>query len=152
MREKQAADLIPCPFCGGDADVAKHYKHDEYRLYHRCPVIGYMSMSKDFGPLQPQIEQWNTRTPQPPSKGALEVPVILNMKIEDEFIEPCPLTGEIVLPKKDEYDGQWYIEGVAVSTEDGEQYFTAPLAICKTREQVINHWNKCVRKMRGEKT
>lgn len=53
-------DLKPCPFCGGDANITKHFKEDIWQLIHRCPVVGYIGLDWT-APADFLIKRWNTR-------------------------------------------------------------------------------------------
>lgn len=54
-------DLIPCPFCGRDAEITKHYRYEMWRLIHRCKVMGAMEIDWDENRTR-LLETWNTRT------------------------------------------------------------------------------------------
>lgn len=52
--------LLPCPFCGGQPDVVKHFKHPMWNLMHRCSVMGPLSI--DWKDSKAALEnQWNQR-------------------------------------------------------------------------------------------
>ncbi len=53
------AKLKPCPFCGGTAELNKHFKHDLWSLIHRCRLVGPISM--EWGDKASHISNWNTR-------------------------------------------------------------------------------------------
>lgn len=52
-------ELKPCPFCGEKPIVSKHYEYNEFRLVHRCRVIGPISI--DWTSEENIIKRWNTR-------------------------------------------------------------------------------------------
>jgi hypothetical protein len=61
--EKRAAEgsgMKPCPFCGGDAQISKHFKEDIWQLIHRCPVVGAIVIDWTE-PEQRVVDRWNTR-------------------------------------------------------------------------------------------
>lgn len=52
-------ELKPCPFCGGEAKLTKHFKEEMYGLMHRCPAVGPIIF--DFGDKAKHIKNWNRR-------------------------------------------------------------------------------------------
>ena len=51
-------ELKPCPFCGEQPEVTKHFKRDEYCLVHRCQ---YIPAHIDFTTMAGILKRWNTR-------------------------------------------------------------------------------------------
>jgi uncharacterized Zn finger protein len=52
--------LKPCPFCGGEATLTKHFKDESWSLMHRCPKVGTIHL--DFSSMKERhISAWNTR-------------------------------------------------------------------------------------------
>lgn len=52
--------LKPCPFCGGDAEIAMHHSGVMFRLTHRCRVVGQISLDW-AGNAERLAAAWNTR-------------------------------------------------------------------------------------------
>lgn len=52
-------DLKPCPFCGGNAEMTKHFREEIWNLIHRCPVMGALIL--DWSSKASLVERWNTR-------------------------------------------------------------------------------------------
>lgn len=52
--------LKPCPFCGGKAEVTKHYTGIMWQLSHRCTAIGFVS-SGWVESEKSAAQGWNTR-------------------------------------------------------------------------------------------
>ena len=50
--------LKPCPFCGDQPEVEKHFKRDEYCLVHRCE---YIPAHIDFTTMTGILKRWNAR-------------------------------------------------------------------------------------------
>lgn len=53
-------ELKPCPFCGGELVITKHFKHDLYNAVHRCTAIP--SVVFDLMERESIVKCWNTRT------------------------------------------------------------------------------------------
>lgn len=70
-------ELKPCPFCGEQPEVTKHFKRDEYCLIHRCK---YIPAHIDFTTMTAILQRWNART-DPASP-----------------IHPCP--AHLVMPER----------------------------------------------------
>ena len=51
-------ELKPCPFCGEQPEVTKHFKRDEYCLIHRCK---YIPVHIDFTTMAGILKRWNAR-------------------------------------------------------------------------------------------
>jgi hypothetical protein len=51
--------LLPCPFCGGDAEINKHFREDMWSLLHRCRVMGPISI--DWTSRESIWKRWNHR-------------------------------------------------------------------------------------------
>jgi hypothetical protein len=52
--------LLPCPFCGGKAEITKHFKEDMWRLIHRCSVVDPITLEWT-APETRLSDKWNTR-------------------------------------------------------------------------------------------
>ena len=51
---------LPCPFCGGELQINKHFKYEMWSAIHRCKIIGPIVF--DFNDdLDYIIRNWNTR-------------------------------------------------------------------------------------------
>jgi hypothetical protein len=94
-----ASKIVPCPFCGGDADL-----HDDGDEYMRivCPCTG-------FGPLRQTeheaIDAWNARTPEAATITSLTAEV---EKRAWQPIETAPKDQRILLlADGDVYLGEW---------------------------------------------
>lgn len=57
---KAIQELLPCPFCGGEATITKHFKDDLWRLTHRCKTMGFIEIDWRMSP-EWLAKQWNTR-------------------------------------------------------------------------------------------
>ena len=57
------SDLLPCPFCGGDAGKIADATRilGTFNLIHRCPVIGPLKI--EHATQEAVIATWNTRAP-----------------------------------------------------------------------------------------
>ena len=55
------AELLPCPFCGGDAEMRGH-KAPEFWV--GCPAIGCKATTEGFGSQERAARAWNTRANQ----------------------------------------------------------------------------------------
>lgn len=56
-------DLLPCPFCGGEADIVGDWKtnySDYYQVF--CENCGVSQTGQDYEAEQEAIEAWNRRT------------------------------------------------------------------------------------------
>lgn len=53
-------ELKPCPFCGKEATITKHFKEDMHQLIHRCEVIGPIVF--EWGDRDTIVKAWNTRS------------------------------------------------------------------------------------------
>lgn len=54
-------ETLPCPFCGEQPEIAKHFKEDAWRLVHRCDVMGALVLDWTE-PRRRHVDTWNTRT------------------------------------------------------------------------------------------
>lgn len=61
--------LEPCPFCGGIPDISKHFKEEMWRLLHKCPVVGAITMDWT-SPASRLVKRWNRRAPHAPADWA----------------------------------------------------------------------------------
>lgn len=52
-------ELKPCPFCGETPKLAKHFRDDLWRLSHRCPAVGPITL--DWTTPESLVHHWNTR-------------------------------------------------------------------------------------------
>ena len=52
-------ELLPCPFCGGRAEIAKHFREDMWNLIHRCKVMDPMTMG--WSDRETLVKRWNAR-------------------------------------------------------------------------------------------
>ena len=55
----QPVELKPCPFCGGSAQLNKHFKEEMWSLIHRCEVMGPIMI--DWTDRERAVTRWNTR-------------------------------------------------------------------------------------------
>jgi hypothetical protein len=55
------AELLPCPFCGGDAEMRGH-KAPEFWV--GCPAIACKATTEGFGSQERAARAWNTRANQ----------------------------------------------------------------------------------------
>ncbi|MDY0250749.1 MAG: hypothetical protein RBR45_11950 [Pseudomonas sp.] len=66
---------LPCPFCGEQPEVTKHFKRDEYCLVHRCE---YIPAHIDFSTMAGILKRWNARadpaSPIHPCHASLVMP------------------------------------------------------------------------------
>lgn len=54
-------ETLPCPFCGEQPEITKHFKEDAWRLVHRCDVMGALVLDWTE-PRRRHVDTWNTRT------------------------------------------------------------------------------------------
>ena len=55
-------ELKPCPFCGGRADMAEHFRKEMgWSLIHRCNVMGPLVIEYCGHTRAKIIARWNTR-------------------------------------------------------------------------------------------
>ncbi len=52
--------MLPCPFCGGQPTITKHFKESLWWLKHQCPVMGPLTMDWTDDPAR-LVTRWNTR-------------------------------------------------------------------------------------------
>ncbi|MCP4493269.1 MAG: hypothetical protein GY820_39095 [Gammaproteobacteria bacterium] len=57
-------DLLPCPFCGGEAELSCD-ENDHYVCCKDCCSMGEQYYWKDKDHDKRAIKAWNTRTTQP---------------------------------------------------------------------------------------
>jgi len=62
------ANPMPCPFCGSNLEIAKHFSDEMWRGLHRCPVVGAIQF--DWGDKDRITARWNRR--QPPAVAVPE--------------------------------------------------------------------------------
>ena len=60
-REMSNAELKPCPFCGGEAEVHKHYPPFGRRVIVTVRCTKCRSNSGNWGRTDKAIESWNRR-------------------------------------------------------------------------------------------
>lgn len=53
-------ELKPCPFCGNQPVITKHFKEEIWNLLHRCNIVGVISIDWSSSE-QELIDRWNTR-------------------------------------------------------------------------------------------
>jgi len=54
------AVILWCPFCGEEPEIAKHFKEEMWRLVHRCPAVGPITIDwRDS--VASVIKDWNRR-------------------------------------------------------------------------------------------
>lgn len=58
MTHQVTQDLLPCPFCGGVAELTGHQAPE---FWVRCDRIGCKSSTEAFGSKDKAIAAWNTR-------------------------------------------------------------------------------------------
>lgn len=77
-------ELLPCPFCGGKAEVA-YIDNDEACLTGFYPRCTECSINDDclFSETESAISSWNTRTQTPPAMGNA-VRELVNQQAEDD--------------------------------------------------------------------
>lgn len=56
----QTDELKPCPFCGGAAQINKHFRDEAYNLVHRCHALGPIVI--DWTDRERLVRCWNMRT------------------------------------------------------------------------------------------
>lgn len=63
MGEEQglSAELKPCPFCGGELTITKHFRDPLWRGLHRCKIVGAISFEWSGVP-DTIAADWNTRS------------------------------------------------------------------------------------------
>ncbi len=63
MTDTTMSDLLPCPFCGGEAGKIADATRilGTFNLIHRCPIIGGVEIKR--ATQEGVIARWNTRTP-----------------------------------------------------------------------------------------
>jgi hypothetical protein len=89
------AALLPCPFCGGEADLRGH-KAPEFWV--GCSAIGCKATTEGFGDKARSIAAWNTRKPLPADAldGELVrriVHVAEGNSAKERFVRQANLTG-----------------------------------------------------------
>ena len=94
----EPTELMPCPFCGGNARKVKHSAGSPgttgYNRWHGVACAGCNACvgarDRMFRTSAAAIAAWNTRTPQPTQAQAGAVP------LTDEQIEALPLWKRFV--------------------------------------------------------
>lgn len=109
MTDIAMSDLLPCPFCGGEAGKIVDATRilGTFNLIHRCPIIGGVEIKR--ATREGVIARWNTRTP---SQAQIDAAV----KAERER---CAKTAEAhgVYPELNVWNGgpEWYRHGQAIA-------------------------------------
>ena len=94
----EPTELMPCPFCGGNARKVKHSAGSPgtigYDRWHGVACAGCNAcvgaLDRRFRTSAAAIAAWNTRTPQPTQAQAGAVP------LTDEQIEALPMWKRFV--------------------------------------------------------
>ena len=119
MTDIQKSELLPCPFCGGEAEVEVAVKRNECRYYERedpdeyrivCTRCGACNSDRSFKDKAGQIKAWNNReltAREAKAVKALEWFASLSDKVSidrddhditthdgmEDFIEDCVYSG-----------------------------------------------------------
>lgn len=56
------SELKPCPWCGEQPEVTKHFREEAWSLVHRCPVLA-TPITFDWTTQESIESRWNRRTP-----------------------------------------------------------------------------------------
>lgn len=105
-----AGELLPCPFCGGEAKLVSNTSSTVQCQNDQC-IIGDPAPFNDFSHRHDAITAWNTRaTPTPPIEGRdadveRDVRIILQA-VADADSEDCIASIDVDIPK-DGYPRQW---------------------------------------------
>ena len=85
------SQLMPCPFCGGKAELQIYYGRYRVRCWQSVPTC--MTPVKTMGYLTPEeaIKAWNTRS--------AESKVLENIRAEIEAQPYCTMAGRIKVDK-----------------------------------------------------
>jgi Lar family restriction alleviation protein len=94
----EPTELMPCPFCGGNARKVKHSAGSPgtigYDRWHGVACAGCNACvgarDRRFRTSAAAIAAWNTRTPQPTQAQSVAVP------LTDEQIEALPMWKRFV--------------------------------------------------------
>mgnify|MGYP000172582566 CR=1 FL=1 len=94
----EPTELMPCPFCGGNARKVKHSAGSPgtigYDRWHGVACAGCNAcvgaLDRRFRTSAAAIAAWNTRTPQPTQAQSVAVP------LTDEQIEALPMWKRFV--------------------------------------------------------
>ena len=60
MADESETPLLPCPFCGGKAEITKHFRDPIWRLHHQCGVLAPLMIDWTDSP-ERLTRMWNTR-------------------------------------------------------------------------------------------
>jgi hypothetical protein len=63
IKEKSMKPL-PCPFCGEQPLISKHYKEEMWNLIHRCKIVGPIAIDWKEA-VETLLDRWNMRKPLP---------------------------------------------------------------------------------------
>ena len=66
------ADLKPCPFCGGEAELFQHYPYMRRRVVSSVCCKSCRANSGTWGRKDKAIEAWNTRKPMEAAVAAIK--------------------------------------------------------------------------------
>jgi len=67
------ADLLPCPFCGGEPKLRTHRSgEDSMEAYVECPTCEVRTTyyEDSYAPVADAVGAWNRRTPSPQTREA----------------------------------------------------------------------------------
>jgi hypothetical protein len=85
-------ELRACPFCGGAAEITKHFKEDIWRLLHRCPVVGPITIDW-WDDRMRLIAAWNRRAPAFDPDDAATVECAARALCIDDGEDPDTIKG-----------------------------------------------------------
>lgn len=87
--EKPRKNLLPCPFCGGDAQVGRDIHNTSYKVYckNSCPVRPW-TYNWRYSENE-SVDDWNTRAMSTWLEGQVPTGSELVKIIEDELQTDC---------------------------------------------------------------